>query len=135
MRMTNFGGGGGCWISQHTWKQWRKEEEDHKDHETNKKKSMKICNAMKSKDEHHKGEKAWSLRIMKPRRRRKWEICNAKKSRNKHHKGERHEACISFKSWKPWKVQILMKFIKLEISRSLESWLESSKLKKARHSP
>jgi hypothetical protein len=28
-----------------------------------------------------------------------------------------------------------MKFIKLEISRSLESWLESSKLKKARHSP
>jgi hypothetical protein len=78
---------GGCKISQHACKQW-KEEEDREDHETNKKKNMQICSAMKSKDEHHKGEEAWSLRIMKPRRKKTWRICNAKKSRNKHHKGE-----------------------------------------------
>jgi hypothetical protein len=48
---------------------------------------------------------------------------------------KRHEGCISFKSHKPWKVQILMKLKKLGISWSLESWLKSSKLKRARWSP
>jgi hypothetical protein len=50
-------------------------------------------------------------------------------------KVKRHEACISLKSHKPWKAQILMKLKKLGTLWSLESWLESSKLKRARQSP
>jgi len=50
-------------------------------------------------------------------------------------KVKRHEACISLKSHKPWKAQILMKLKKLGISQSLESWLESSKLKRAKWLP
>jgi len=39
MTTTKFGGR--CWISQHTYKQQR-EDEDREDHKTNKKKNMKI---------------------------------------------------------------------------------------------
>ncbi len=48
---------------------------------------------------------------------------------------KRHEACISLKSHKPWKAQILMKLKKFGTSWSLESWLESSKLKRAMRLP
>jgi hypothetical protein len=48
---------------------------------------------------------------------------------------KRHKTCISFKSHKPWKAQILMKLKKIGILGSLKSWLESSKLKRARRLP
>ncbi len=53
--MTKFGG---CWISQHTCKQRREEEEGCEDHETSKYKNMKIMQCQEIKNEHHKGEEA-----------------------------------------------------------------------------
>ncbi len=48
---------------------------------------------------------------------------------------KRHEAYISLKYHKPWKVQIFMKLKKLGTSRSLESWLESSKFERSKQLP
>jgi len=72
---------------------------------------------------------------MKPTRKRTWKYVVLWNQKMNITRVKRHEGCISFKSHKPWKGQILMKLKKLGISWSLESWLKSSKLKRARQSP
>jgi hypothetical protein len=58
---------------------------------------------------------------MKPRRRRIYETRSAKNQETNITRVKRRDACISLKSHKPWKAQILMKLKKLGISQSLES--------------
>ncbi len=71
----------------------------------------------------------------KTKKKKNMKICMPRIQETNITRVKRHEGCISFKSHKPWKVQILMKLKKLGISWSLESWLKSSKLKRARWSP